>query len=87
MRNRLPESSCTPDISSCCTTLSISQISGECSITTNHITRICIIMYIVMMIYNHTYLHIFQLIAVHFMSCSVKIQHITNQNSRYEKYI
>ena len=35
MRNGLPESSWTPDVSSLCTTISICSMSGEFSITTN----------------------------------------------------
>ena len=46
-----------------------------------------LIMYILMMIYNHTNLYIFQLVEVHFMSCFVKIANITDENCTYEKYI
>ena len=46
-----------------------------------------LIMHILMMIYNHTNLYMFQLVAVYFMSCFVKILNITDENCTYEKYI
>ena len=86
MRNGLPESSCIADIQFMFATISISSsmwiINNYKSYQKNRL-----IMHILMMIYNHTNLYMYQLIAVHFMSCFVKIQHIIDENCTYETYI